>query len=357
MDKSLSPEERVEKAWFTKSILVFWREATRKMNPKPCQKFLTPQTYKDLICAIDGLVLFLILMKTKYPEDEIKVFLVTSDHNELFFAFVRTGRNEGRKTNLDAYQICHGTDGRNRTTEVADQNIDITTNIECAHTRGRTVCRDKTTEKIYLGKDISLLRMKEFMQRGTKRAKILLSKIDAVPSVAYRKNVFSDDESEDSDDGDNDNQRIELDDFVESDNEEEAEDDDMHPDKAVTLYCNGDRSTIPSMARRSRFYYNLMDKTISMSAIPGCCDDDESFISLGEKGTFSTIRTAKDTKLPTKVTGTLKSMTVLGQAQIAATPVGIACTVHSNLAFWVLANDRKLYLCNSLLRKAAVGVN
>ena len=63
---------------------------------------------------------------------------------------------------------------------------------------------------------------------------------------------------------------------------------------------------------------------------------------------------AKDTKLPTKVTGTLKSMTVLGRAQIAATPVGIACTVHSNLSFWVLANDRKLYLCNNLLRKVAV---
>ena len=65
------------------------------------------------------------------------------------------------------------------------------------------------------------------------------------------------------------------------------------------------------------------------SGVPECCDDAERFISLGEKGTFSTIRTAKDIMLPTKVTGTLKSRAVLSQAQIAATPasVEIACTV------------------------------
>lgn len=169
---------------------------------------------------------------------------------------------------------------------------------------------------------------------------------------SYRRNALiydSDSESEDSD-GDSVGDIDDVEDFIDPD-EEDSEGVCIHPDKAVALYCNGGRSNIPSMARHKRFYFNLMDKNVSMIDVPECGCGEDVFIMVEDKGIFSTLRTKKDTTLPTNVMGTLKFLSVSGHSQISATPMGIACPVHNSLMYWVYSKDRKLYLCSDLLRK------
>ena len=65
LNKELSPNERVYKAWYSKTCFVVWRE-----NVSHCSQFIPYETFKDLKCAADGLVLYLLLLKKSFQNHQ-----------------------------------------------------------------------------------------------------------------------------------------------------------------------------------------------------------------------------------------------------------------------------------------------
>ena len=58
LDKEINPYERVYKAWWCKNFFVKWEENTSYSG----QHIITSQTFQDLICACDGLILYIQLL-------------------------------------------------------------------------------------------------------------------------------------------------------------------------------------------------------------------------------------------------------------------------------------------------------
>ena len=72
---------------------------------------MTNQTLKDMT-AIDGLILYIIDC-VKY-EAEIVPWFLSSDSLEQLFSWLRVGRYEGRRTNLDYLTVVQGTGKSNQ---------------------------------------------------------------------------------------------------------------------------------------------------------------------------------------------------------------------------------------------------
>ena len=132
LDKSLDPYERVYKAWWCKTFFVVWN--AHKSCP---EEFVTTETYKDIICSCDGLVLYLEMLRKKFPDAVITTYFLGSDQNEQLYAFIRVSYSHGRSRNLDAITIAYGIERRNVWSELSITND----NSVIAHTRGRSVFR------------------------------------------------------------------------------------------------------------------------------------------------------------------------------------------------------------------------
>ena len=171
LDKSLSPEERVEKAYYCKSFFVIW-----KGNVTNSTQFITWQTYKDIKCTCDGLVLYLITLQKRFKSATVTTYLLGSDANEQLYAWIRTGFFAGRRTNLDAILLAYGCEKRNVRSELALPDDETS----YAHSRGRSVLQEEVPlpnetwkgnkEKIkeWFGKDITTQGIKNAMECGTK---------------------------------------------------------------------------------------------------------------------------------------------------------------------------------------------
>lgn len=62
MEKSLSPEERVYRAYYCKTFFVQWKKGITDTS-----QFISWQTFKDVCCCVDGLVMYLLLQKRSSP--------------------------------------------------------------------------------------------------------------------------------------------------------------------------------------------------------------------------------------------------------------------------------------------------
>ena len=60
---SLTPSERMCRAWYTKSFFVLWHK-----NSKNAQGFISDKSFKDLKCCVDGLLNYLLLMRKMFPD-------------------------------------------------------------------------------------------------------------------------------------------------------------------------------------------------------------------------------------------------------------------------------------------------
>ena len=127
-----SPNERVYKAWYSKTFFVVWREQVLH-----CSQFIPYETFKDLKCAADGLVLHLLLLKKEFPESPVVPYYLGSDMNEQCFARVRNGRHAGRRTNLDCVTLSQGMEKINLTSALPGNEP-----FQIAHTRGKTVMKE-----------------------------------------------------------------------------------------------------------------------------------------------------------------------------------------------------------------------
>ena len=105
LDKELDPYERVYKVWWAKTFFSTWGA-----NASYKGQHITDQTFKDLICACDGMILYIMLLIKKYPDSVLTTELLGSDHNEQLFAFIRTSYAGGRSRNLDAATLAFGTE-------------------------------------------------------------------------------------------------------------------------------------------------------------------------------------------------------------------------------------------------------
>ena len=113
-------------------FFVKWEENTSYSG-----QLITSQTFQDLICACDGLILYIQLLIKKYPDAEITTYYLGSDQNEQLFAFIRTSYAGGRSINLDAATMAYGIEKRNVRSELS---LREDTSV-VAHTRRRTVMR------------------------------------------------------------------------------------------------------------------------------------------------------------------------------------------------------------------------
>ena len=99
--------------------------------------FVSGQTYHDILCSCDGLVLYLEMLRRKFPDCEVVAYYLGSDQNEQAYAFVRVSLSSGRRTNLDATTLAYGLEKRNVTS-----GLSLSSDLSSvAHTRGRTVMR------------------------------------------------------------------------------------------------------------------------------------------------------------------------------------------------------------------------
>ena len=74
---------------------------------------ITDQAFKDVICACDGMILYITLLIKKYPDSFLTTELLWSDQNEQLFAFIWTLYAGGRSRNLDAATLAFGIKKKN----------------------------------------------------------------------------------------------------------------------------------------------------------------------------------------------------------------------------------------------------
>ena len=132
LNKQLDPYERVYKVWWAKTFISTWGA-----NSSYKGQHITDQTFKDVICACDGMILYITLLIKKYPDSVLTTELLGSDQNKQLFAFIRTSYAGGRSRNLDAATLAFGIENKNVRSELSipdDKSV-------VAHTRGRTLMR------------------------------------------------------------------------------------------------------------------------------------------------------------------------------------------------------------------------
>ena len=132
LDKQLDPYQRVYKVWWAKTFFVTWHD-----NVSYKGQFITDQTYKDMICACDALILYITLLIRKFPDAVITTEILGSDQNEQLFAFIRVSYAGGRSRNIDAAKMAFGIEKKNVRSELS---LPEDTSV-VAHTRGRTLMR------------------------------------------------------------------------------------------------------------------------------------------------------------------------------------------------------------------------
>ena len=152
--KGLNPLERIKFASASKAIMVLWRESLQKLK---ClgRHFMTNHTFKDMMTAIDGLILYIIDC-VKY-EAEIVSWFLSSDSLEQLFSWLRVGRYEGRRTNLDYLTVVQGAGKSNQNYAMDEEGLHLL-EPTIAHTRGGRLLSQPPDDEIiiYTGKDICL---------------------------------------------------------------------------------------------------------------------------------------------------------------------------------------------------------
>lgn len=172
-NKSLTPTERMYRAWFCKTFLVTWYD-----NKTSSDLFITDETYKDVVCCCDGLLMYMLMLRSHFPDHLLVPHFFTSDACEMAFAFVRIGRFFGRRTNVDALGLGQALEARNKNSELS---IKMMNDAAVAHTRRRSVLKpavplpneihlggQKAEPKLTKGSSIDEQKLRNAMKDGTR---------------------------------------------------------------------------------------------------------------------------------------------------------------------------------------------
>ena len=163
--KGLNPLERIKFASASKAIMVLRRESLQKLK---ClgRHFMTNQTFKDMMTAIDGLILYIIDC-VKY-EAEIVPWFLSSDSLKQLFSWLRVGRYEGRRTNLDYLTVVQGAGKSNQNYAMDGEGLHLL-EPTIPHTRGGRLLSQPPDDEIiiYTGKDICLAEVRIALGTGS----------------------------------------------------------------------------------------------------------------------------------------------------------------------------------------------
>ena len=127
--------------------------------------FLTNQTFKDTICLCEGLIWYILKMCNQFPDCCITPWFLTSEPCEHGFGFCRTGRYCGRRTNITAAETIHGMNRLNQSLMLDAEGIHFLKDTT-AHTRGKTLIPHPKPERLFLGKDTTIKKLKESIADG-----------------------------------------------------------------------------------------------------------------------------------------------------------------------------------------------
>ena len=279
------------------------------------EEFVTTETYKDIICSCDGLVLYLEMMRKKFPDAVITTYFLGSDQNEQLYAFIRVSYSHGRSRNLDAITIAYGIERRNVWSELSITNF----NSVIAHTRGRSVLRPElkitgenevdelriTPPGAWKGSDIKLETLVQTMNKATteciregKERNLGVFVVKEDPDIRTGKKIalgsyrtlLQDDESSGEEDSEVEEEPVHL----------EFEDDSgpasietknygtINFRAAETLLLNGGGSSISTKSRKSQFTGDVFgiepDIRLYRQNFCGC----ETAVERGDKMTLPT---------------------------------------------------------------------
>ena len=355
LDKNCSPDERVYRAYYCKTFLVEWRN-----NITGASQFISEQCFKDVCCCVDGLILYMLLLKKEFPNAAVVSFHLGSDPNEQAFSYCRIGQYAGRRTNLDAISIATGLERINVKSTLS--GTDDTTAI--AHTRGRHVLKMvvplpgkkhvplptlPTRNKIWLGNEINESSIKCSLKTAINDCISDCKKLQFPFFLDCRSNkmprklsktvaLSNNDMDENSSEDENEPEYVDEE-FVDDEHDEEdyisTSYGKLHIRSAECLFLNGGRLTMGAKSRKSRFYYNSYLESSPLQTFrksKTCCSKTLQI------GNLVTLKSFKDPSRSIK--GKIRFMSS------AFTPLKNVCKKHStqkSFAIWLWNESLKLY--------------
>ena len=263
-DKSLTVSERAENAWTVFTFFTLWGEHSKKFNTS--ENFITRESFKDLITAANGLVLYFVDLICNHPKAPVV-------------------------QQIDSTRVPEAMGRYNRLLEVEN-----TLDVECgtsvhktAHTRGKTLFRSewsKHPEKkiaVDFGGSVKMSNHIQSLKRGSKIGEELFVSSSSYGSsylsgdngnviserrwslqfpLSYGSEQQSDDESDhESEDNFSDYEDEEL---VDSSTKVRIRGKEIDYRSAVTKYCNQGKTNFGAKSRRKRFFGLALDTSIGL---------------------------------------------------------------------------------------------
>ena len=307
-DKTLTPKERVYYASASKAIIVLWRE---KLAALKCltRHFLTKQSFDDMVCTIDGLIWYIIISMERFPDCQIVPWYLSSDSCEQLFAFLRTGRHAGRRTNLDSLSVLQGAGKQNKSLDLDGNGVHLLAH-SVAHSRGRSLLQTKEKPTIFLGKDTTIEELKKAINEGHELGRKIFSQRTSFSSRMDTDDLDEDDldiDEDSSDDDDDDDGSLEIEDSDTGDMRLEfSQGRRYHLATAVEKFCNEGRSSMAAQTRVRRI--RIVDSS-RLSLVGECKTPSDSckVIKVGNQGHF-TARGWGKSKRTLKMRGTRYSI-------------------------------------------------
>eukprot|EP00116_Pleurobrachia_bachei_P001650 sb/3461912/ len=364
-DRSLWPEERIWKASWVKTFFVKWSELVCDEN------FITKETFHDVKCSVDGLILYIMVLRKNFPEQDVVPWFLTSDVCEQAFAFVRTGRYSGRRTNVDCITLAEGLECLNKRSEISSEYLPSGSH-HVAHCRGRAILKQPYGIPWVRNKDLdvkggdtthgSVAKAIEAGMNSCVAECVKYRLLAAAPGQARYKSANNDEDEDDISDYSTD----------EEGNHEDIEHEEdtssskvmvktnmgkLHIKTAERIYLNerGFQSSAKGRSGRIKGKKHIFsdNSIINYHNKQACCPDLS--LRVGQYGRFPKfVQKKKGEKAkvvaPVKVTGEIVFIST------SLSPLKVACTKHHNdITLWVWSTAREMYFRCLPPRSADVG--
>ena len=314
--------------------MVLWRESLQKLK---ClgRHFMTNQTFKDMMTAIDGLILYIIDC-VKY-EAEIVPWFLSSDSLEQLFSWLRVGRYEGRRTNLDYLTVVQGTGKSNQNYAMDGEGLHLL-EPTIAHTRGQRLLSQPPDDEIiiYTGKDIGLAEVRIALGTGSELGQEKFANHTSfapvnTPVSVTRGRGNNEDETEDVSDDGEDTDKLEFD-FEDGMFEFGSR---YHINTAVSKFLNDGRTSMPAMSRFRRL-------TLSSSnnlTLDRRCDpikEECEIVEVGARGEFrvklkSPAREVIIEGVVIFLSDCASEDRAADRSSVSFRPLNIVCAAHNNI--------------------------
>ena len=265
------------------------------------------------------------------------------------FAYLRTGRHAGRRTNLNSLSVLQGAGKRNQSLDLDGKSLHLLDN-SVAHSRGRSLLQTKEKPSIYLGKDTTIDELKRGINEGHELGRKTFSHRTSFSSHMDADDLDKDDsdtEEDSSDDDDDDQETVQIDETSDG-RLEFLQGRRYHLATAVETFCNEGRS---SMAAQTRVCRVRIINSSRLSLEGECKTPSESckIVKNGDNGHFLARGWGKS-KRTLKLRGTVLFMASAfsdskspDRSSTNFMPLNKACVMHKTIVMFVEGKDCKVY--------------